>query len=110
MRNAPGRLVAVLVAAVALLSAIAAPALAQSGQPWKNTRLSPDQRATLLANAMNMEQKLRLFEANPSSPSPELGIPSRKEKDGCCGVSLADSAQTPTTGLPITTRAHISAS
>jgi len=69
-------------------------------QAWLARRLSPDERADRLAAVMTTEEKLNLFEANPSTPIPELGIPSRKEKDGCCGVSLADSLQTPTTALP----------
>ncbi|WP_370616105.1 glycoside hydrolase family 3 protein [Mumia sp. Pv 4-285] len=63
-------------------------------------RLTADERAEALAAVMTTEEKLNLFEANPSTPIPELGIPSRKEKDGCCGVSLADSLNTPTTALP----------
>ncbi len=85
---------------VAFSGATGGTALAQSGEPWRDTRLSPDTRADLLANAMTLEQKLRLFLANPSPPSPELGIPSRKEKDGCCGVSLRADLNTPTTSLP----------
>lgn len=72
----------------------------RADRAWLAADLSPDQRADRLAAVMTREEKLQLFEANPSTPIPELGVPARKEKDGCCGVSLADSAQTPTTGLP----------
>jgi beta-glucosidase len=89
-----------LLAAVGVPLASAAPAGAQQPEPWRDTSLSPDRRADLLAGAMTLEQKLRLFAANPSPPSPELGVPSRKEKDGCCGVSLRDELGVPTTSLP----------
>ncbi|MDW5594215.1 glycoside hydrolase family 3 C-terminal domain-containing protein [Conexibacter stalactiti] len=95
-----GRLAAVFGATVALLLTTFATAHAQSGEPWRNTSLSPDRRADLLSDAMTLEQKLRLFVANPSPPSPELGIPSRKEKDGCCGISLRTDLGVPTTSLP----------
>lgn len=65
----------------------------------RDTSLSPDRRADMLAGAMTLEQKLRLFLANPSTPSPELGIPSRKEKDGC-GLSLRKDLGVTTTSLP----------
>ena len=100
MTRMPRRLIAVLLATPALLLATAAVAFGQTDQPWTDQSLPPDERAELLAGAMSLEQKLRLFLANPSPPSPELGIPSRKEKDGCCGVSLRDELETPTTGLP----------
>ena len=67
---------------------------------WLAPGLTPDERADRLAAVMTTEEKLNLFEANPSTPIPELGIPSRKEKDGCCGISLAESLETPTTALP----------
>ena len=94
------RLAAVLLSTAALLAAGGGAAFAQADQPWRNANLPPDERATLLAEAMTLEQKLRLFLANPSPPSPELGIPSRKEKDGCCGVSLNRTFGVPTTSLP----------
>ena len=100
MKNRAGRLTAVLVAVLALLATGAGAAAAQTDEPWRDTSLSPDERARLLANAMTLEQKLRLFLANPSPPSPELGIPSRKEKDGCCGLSLNRVFGVPTTSLP----------
>jgi beta-glucosidase len=99
MNQPLGRPMAVLIAALALLIATDS-ATAQPDQPWRNQALRPDERAELLADAMTLEQKLRLFVANPSPPSPELGIPSRKEKDGCCGVSLNRTFGVPTTSLP----------
>lgn len=81
-------------------AAVSPPAAVIDPRPWDDQSLSPDERADLLAAAMTLEEKLNLFEANPSTPIPELGVPSRKEKDGCCGVSLADSLNTPTTALP----------
>lgn len=95
-----GRFFAVVAACVVCLATASATALAQVEERWRDTTLSPDRRADLLADAMTLEQKLRLFVANPSPPSPELGIPSRKEKDGCCGVSLRPELGVPTTSLP----------
>ena len=73
---------------------------ARADRAWLARGLTSDERADRLAAVMTTEEKLNLFEANPSTPIPELGIPSRKEKDGCCGISLADSLETPTTALP----------
>lgn len=76
------------------------PAADRAAKRWLAPGLTPDERADELAAVMTTDEKLNLFEANPSTPIPELGIPSRKEKDGCCGVSLAKTLETPTTGLP----------
>jgi beta-glucosidase len=94
------RLTTVVGATIVVLLTTCSTSLAQSNEPWRNTSLSPDRRANLLAGVMNQEQKIRLFMANPSPPSPELGIPSRKEKDGCCGISLRTDLGVKTTSLP----------
>jgi beta-glucosidase len=95
------RLTTVVAAIAVVLLTTCSASLAQApSEPWRNTNLSPDRRADLLANVMSQEQKIRLFMANPSPPSPELGIPSRKEKDGCCGISLRTDLGVKTTSLP----------
>lgn len=100
MTGPKARLTTAVAAIAVVLLTLCSASFAQTGEPWRNTNLSPDRRADLLADVMNQEQKIRLFMANPSPPSPELGIPSRKEKDGCCGISLRTDLGVKTTSLP----------
>jgi beta-glucosidase len=94
-RGATGSVV--LLAVSALLLTTAGAAVAQDDQPWHNTNLSPDRRAQLLVDAMTLDQKVTLFAPDPGQPIPELGVPPRRESDGCCGVNTT---ATPTTALP----------
>jgi beta-glucosidase len=98
MRAVCGWLAAVLLAVLAVLLTTADAASAQAGQPWRNANLSPDRRAELLVDAMTLDQKVTLFTPDPGAPIPELGIPPRRESDGCCGVNTT---ATPTTALPV---------
>jgi beta-glucosidase len=88
-----------MLVALALLGPLfaAGAASAQTEQPWRNTALSPDARARLLLGAMTLDQKVTLFTPDPGAPISELGIPPRRESDGCCGVNTT---ATPVTGLP----------
>lgn len=47
---------------------------------------------------MTLDQKVTLFAPDPGEPIPELGVPPRRESDGCCGVNTT---ATPTTGFPV---------
>ena len=103
-----GRSIAVAAACVSVLAAgpaAGAPSSSAAGggarggveeQPWRNASLSPDTRARLLAQAMTLDQKILLFAPDPGTPIPELGVPPRRDADGCCGLN----APTPTTALP----------
>jgi beta-glucosidase len=97
MRVPSGRLLVVLPAVVGLLLTAASAAFAQADQPWRNQQLSPDRRAQLLVAAMTLDQKVTVFSPDPGVPIPELGIPPRREADGCCGVNTS---ATPTTAFP----------
>jgi beta-glucosidase len=92
-----GRPVAVLAGVIGLLLTVAATAFAQAGESWRDQSLSPDQRARALVDAMTLDQKVTLFAPDPGEPIPELGIPPRRESDGCCGVNTS---ATPTTSFP----------
>ena len=98
MKKALGRATAVLIAVIGLLQATAASAAAQADQPWRNEALPPDTRARLLVEAMTLDQKVTLFTPDPGAPIPELGVPPRRESDGCCGINTT---ATPTTALPV---------
>ena len=98
MRRPVGRSVAGLAAAIAVLLLTAGAALAQADQPWRDRGLPPDTRARLLLDAMTLDQKVTLFAPDPGAPIPELGVPPRRESDGCCGINTT---ATPTTGLPV---------
>jgi beta-glucosidase len=97
MSKSSRRPVAVLVSVVGLLGVMAGTAFGQAGEPWRDSSLSPDQRASALVNAMTLEQKVTLFAPDPGQPIPALGIPPRRESDGCCGVNTT---ATPTTSFP----------
>ena len=70
----------------------------EADQPWRNTALSPDLRALLVANAMTLEQKVNYLIQSGGPGVPELGLPAIRSKDGCCGLALED---TVTTALPV---------
>ncbi len=70
----------------------------EADQPWRNTALSPDLRALLVANAMTLEQKVDYLIQSGGPGVPELGLPAIRSKDGCCGLALED---TVTTALPV---------
>lgn len=58
------RIISVLSAAVIFMSMLAMPANAMEGKPggdkpWMNTKLSAEERAELLLNAMTLEQKIQ---------------------------------------------------
>ena len=97
MRGALRRL-SIVVGVLGSLLALTSGASAQDGQPWRNANLPPDQRAQLLLQAMTLDQKVTLFAPDPGEPIPELGVPPRRESDGCCGVNTT---ATPTTGFPV---------
>jgi beta-glucosidase len=105
--------------AVALAGA--AHALPPSDQPWMNTALSPDARATLLEAQMTQAEKLGLVVGEPGvrvgvhQPPPQamgsagyvpgvqrLGVPALQESDAGMGVSWAHGVRPHrfTTGLP----------
>lgn len=71
---------------VASLAFVTAPTARAEARPWMDTSLDADARADLLAAAMTFDQKVGLF-ANPGIPIPELGVPSRREKDGANGLA-----------------------
>jgi beta-glucosidase len=86
----------------------AGPAAAQpAAQPWQNTKLSPDERARLLLNAMSLDEKIALFHGPMAVPwipgivmpkdaigsagyiagNSRLGIPALQETDASLGIA-----------------------
>lgn len=88
-----------------LLSGVSGMALAQAPQPWTDTRLTADQRADLVVQAMMLDEKIAMVngnfgsvlrKANPAerriggghvSGVPRLGIPDLYESDASLGVA-----------------------
>jgi beta-glucosidase len=69
--------------------------MAQDGNPWDDTGLSPDRRASLLLNAMTLEEKVELMTGDQggaptayyNAPIPRLGIPELRMADAGAGVA-----------------------
>lgn len=114
-----------LLAAVPLVLGTASISAAQPEMPWMDASRAPEQRATLLIDAMTLEQKAQqltgsgvpspelLPECNGETSTgygtfrnvtgiPELGIPSFRITNGPVGVGYGDcTPQEPATALPV---------
>ena len=90
----------------AMVVGLGAAALAQPADPWRNARLSPDQRAELLLQRMSLDDQVALLhghfpiimrpppEGVPASAGyfpgqPRYGIPAIHESDASLGVANA---------------------
>jgi beta-glucosidase len=87
----------------------AKPAATCQGQPapWMNTRLSPDQRASLLVSQMTLAQEVQMTatvsnatESREVPAIPSLCIPALLLTNGSAGISTGGPAQAPSTALP----------
>ena len=91
---------------VAVLASAAAAVAARPAEPWRNTRLSPDERAELLLNRMSLDEQLALLHGHmpvlmKPAPrgvirsagwipgQPKYGIPAQAESDASLGVANA---------------------
>jgi beta-glucosidase len=106
--------------ATAAFLALAAAAEASAGsdaRPWMNTRLTPDQRADLLLDAMSLDEEISLVHgripglSGPLPPGvtpsagyipgiPRLGLPAVRESDASLGVANAGRRDDDATPLP----------
>jgi beta-glucosidase len=108
--------------AVLILTFASVPIFAQSGgkQPWTNTNLSPDERASLVVKAMTLDEKITLLHGTgmrglgPVSPLavssnggagyvpgiPRLGIPGIQISDAAYGVRSSGENGRYSTALP----------
>ena len=112
----PAGLAAVLLAGITGLPA--APAAVAAGTPaaatcqgqpaaWMNTRLSPDQRASLLVSQMTLDQEVQetasVSTATESREVPAIGslcVPALLLTNGSAGISTGGPVQEPATALP----------
>ena len=91
---------------VAVLGSAAATMAAKPAEPWRNAKLSPDQRADLLLNRMSLDEQVALLHGHmpvlmkPAPPGviraagwvpgqPKYGIPAQAESDASLGVANA---------------------
>jgi beta-glucosidase len=65
--------------------------------PWCNTALSPDQRATLLEDAMSQSDKVAMLTAGSAS---DVGVPALSFDDGALGVRTTSQPGEPATAFP----------
>lgn len=70
---------------------------APTEQPWRNADLPSEERANLVVEAMNLDQKVAFLQQDDGVGVPEFGLPPIRAKDGCCGLTIG---ATPTTALP----------
>jgi len=91
------RTIGAVTAAALLFAGLAAPAASAADEPWMDTSLSSNERAQLLVDAMDLDQKVAALIQSGGPGVPELGIPAIRGKDGCCGASVTD---TDSTALP----------
>src|SRR5204862_6514126 len=68
--------------------------------PWRDTSLSPDQRATLLLGAMPQSDKVGVLTRKEPS---DVGMPPIKFTAGAVGAGGAASGTTPATAMPAAT-------
>ncbi len=79
-------------------------------QPWRDTQLSPDNRAAALVAAMTLDEKISQLHLQPDAqhqrfvpPIPRLGVPGFRIANGPVGMGPADDKpQRPATALPST--------
>ena len=91
---------------VAVLGSAAAAMAAKPAEPWRNPKLSPDQRAELLLNRMSLDEQVALLHGHmpilmKTVPpgviraagwvpgQPKYGIPAQAESDASLGVANA---------------------
>src|SRR3954468_17712555 len=87
------RMLAVLAAAVLVVTALNATPAQAADQPWMNTALSPAERADLLLAAMTQAEKLTMLHGGANcgyvgcvDANTRLGIPALRLQDGPLGV------------------------
>jgi len=76
-------------ATFAVLTGSAAPKPAPSNPPYRNPKLSPEERSADLLKGMTLEEKATMLSGSgwtESAPIPRLGIPAIKMTDGPMGV------------------------
>ncbi|MDN4612613.1 glycoside hydrolase family 3 C-terminal domain-containing protein [Arthrobacter burdickii] len=66
-------------------------------QPWRNPDLPSAERASLVAAAMTLDQKIAFLQQDDGRGVPEFGLPPIRAKDGSSGLTTG---ATPTTALP----------
>ena len=95
------RAIASGIAAVCLALPASASAQGRCGTyAWCNTALSPDQRATLLENAMSQSDKIAML---TGAAAPDVGVPAYTDTDGAVGVRTAPNPGQSATAFPAAT-------
>jgi beta-glucosidase len=93
--------IGLLTAAGLVLIALGSPAARAEGRcgshPWCDTTLSPEQRATLLLNAMTQSDKIGVLTGREGA---DVGMPAIKWTDGAVGPGGAQSQVNPATAMP----------
>ncbi len=92
-----------MVAIAALSLALPAGAAAEGRcgtYKWCNTSLSPDQRATLLEDAMSQSDKIAML---TGGAAPDVGVPAYTDTDGAVGVRTAPTPGGSATAFPSAT-------
>src|SRR5437879_2073272 len=105
---------------IRLLILLTTVALAQQPQPWMNSALSPDERASMVLKQMTLDEKISLLHGtgmeglSPMSPLsvhsnggagyvvgvPRLGIPDIQMSDAAYGVRMSGENGRYSTALP----------
>ena len=101
-----------LVLSALLGLSLVAPVVAGAAAPqaWRDSRLSPDRRATALIAAMTLDEKISQLHLQPDAQHqrfvvaiPRLGVPGFRIANGPAGMGPADDKpQKPATALPAT--------